>query len=186
MLEIKDVIGAALASPFVGYLLIFLARVVDVTLATLRLLLLVRAKRLRAAAIGFVEILIFITVLGTVLNNLNEWPNLLAYALGFATGNFTGGLLEEKLALGLLTVQVIPRRPVGEEMARSLRDEGFGVTLVPAEGKEGTKTVLFISIRRRVLPKLIDLVEGQDPDAFINVFETKRALGGVFTYRKGK
>lgn len=86
-----------------GYLFIFLARVVDVSLATMRTLMLVRGKGLIAACIGFFEVMIYITALNKVVSGLDNPANLVVYALGFATGNFMGSYIEEKLAIGLTT-----------------------------------------------------------------------------------
>jgi uncharacterized protein YebE (UPF0316 family) len=93
----------------VGPLLIFLLRVVDVSLATLRLISAVRGRKLLAASVGFVEILIWIVVVGTMVRNLNSPTLVLAYAGGFAAGTWVGMTIEEKLALGLAEVQVVER-----------------------------------------------------------------------------
>jgi hypothetical protein len=90
-----------------GYLLIFFARLADVSLATFRMIMVIRGKRIIAACIGFVEATIYILAVGKVLSAMNNPLNILAYALGFATGNYVGIFLEEKMALGSIIVQVI-------------------------------------------------------------------------------
>ena len=89
-----------------NYFFIFFARVLDMSLFTMRMLFLVRGKRLSAAALGFFEVMIYVTALGKVVNGLSDFRNLLAYALGYACGNYIGSLLEEKLAIGKITAQI--------------------------------------------------------------------------------
>ncbi|TYP51332.1 DUF2179 domain-containing protein [Thermosediminibacter litoriperuensis] len=168
-------------TPLLGYLFIFSARVCDVSLSTVRTLMVVRGHRIQAAIIGFFEVIIYITALSQVVGKLGDPLNLLAYALGFATGNYAGSLLEEKLALGLTTVQVITQDP---ELSEKLRNRGFGVTMLQGMGKEGTRHVLVIYLARKSLPDLIDLIEREDESAFITVMDTKSAKGGYFKQAK--
>lgn len=167
-----------------GYLLIFAARVTDVSMATIRTLLVVRGQRLQAAAIGFFEVMVYILALQKVVGQLNNPFNLLVYALGFATGNYVGSFLEEKLAMGLLSVQIITSK-ADETLAETIRDHGFGVTEIRGIGREGTRQILMISLHRKALPVLNELIDSLDPDAFVTVLDTRKAKGGVFV-RKGK
>jgi uncharacterized protein YebE (UPF0316 family) len=167
-----------------GYLLIFGARVIDVSLGTVRTLFIVRGKRLQAAACGFFEVIVYIFALNKVFHTLNEPGSLLFYALGFAAGNYVGSLVEEKLALGFLTVQAITLcQP--EELATSLRAEGFGVTVMNGMGKEGTRQVLNVVLHRKDLGRLFDLITNWDCQAFVTVFDARSARGGD-TLQKGK
>ncbi|GAW91271.1 DUF2179 domain-containing protein [Calderihabitans maritimus] len=167
-----------------GYLLIFLARVTDVTLGTLRMLLLVRGQRLVAAFIGFWEVIIYIFALKAVVGQLDQPFSLFFYALGFATGNMAGSLVEAKLAIGYLTVQVITlSRPI--ELTMKLREEGFGVTVWEGEGREGKHHILNIILCRKHLAKLLDIINNWDEKAFITVFDNRSIQGG-FIRRKGK
>jgi uncharacterized protein YebE (UPF0316 family) len=169
-----------------GYLFIFCARVCDVSLGTVRMLMTMRGQRVQAAIIGFFEVLIFITALGQVMLHLDNWANLVAYALGFATGTLTGALLEEKLALGFLTVQVVLAHGEAGQLVDELRQKGFGVTVVDGEGRDGPRQILFVSVRRRHVGALLKLLREHEPEAFVTTFEPRRVLGGVFAYRKGK
>ncbi|KYO68705.1 DUF2179 domain-containing protein [Thermovenabulum gondwanense] len=168
-------------SPIAGYLFIFFARVADVSLATIRTIMIVKGHRLQAAIIGFFEVIIYITALTQVVGKLNNPLNLLSYALGFATGNFVGSFIEEKLALGYTTVQVITQR---SRLCEKIRNCGFGVTTLNGMGKEGIREVLMISTARKDLPKLISLIEEEDDTAFITVLDTKSAKGGYFKQNK--
>lgn len=156
-------------------------------LMTVRMLLLVRGRRALAAAISFFEILLFVFALGLVMQNLDNIFNILAYAGGFACGCLVGGVVEEKLALGYESVQIIPGlRPAGV-LVNELRENGFGVTVVEGMGRLGPRNILFMSVKRKALGPLMKLIGDRDPDAFVTVFETKKVKGGVFGYhRKGK
>jgi uncharacterized protein YebE (UPF0316 family) len=168
-----------------GYILIFFARVVDVSLATVRWLLLVRGKRLQAGFIGFFEVIIYIYVLKIVVDRLTDPLSLVFYGLGFATGNVVGSLIEEKVALGLITVQVISSGDLLELTCR-LRQEGFGVTTWEAEGREGPHMVLNVSLSRKDYNELLGIIDSWDRNAFITVFDARCAKGGVFHHRKAK
>lgn len=151
-----------------GPVLIFLLRLADVSLATLRIMLVIRGARLLAPLLGFVEILIWVVAVGAVVRNLGSPLHVAGYAAGFGAGTAVGMWLEGKLALGFSTVQVISR---GDEppLAQELRAGGFGVTKVGGEGREGPVEILYSVVRRRQIPRVIQLVEERDPDAFVTV-----------------
>ena len=167
-----------------GYFLIFAARVLDMSIATIRLLLLVRGKRFQAAVIGFFEVLIYILALNMVVNNLDNIFNLLVYSLGFAAGNYVGSYVEEKMALGHATVQVIPKEK-DEDMAAELRKLGYGVTVVTGSGREGPRRILIITIKRKSLPELMRVIDELDRDSFVTVMDTQFIHGG-FWEKKAK
>jgi uncharacterized protein YebE (UPF0316 family) len=167
-----------------GYLFIFTARVADVTLSTIRILLLMRGKAVQASVIGFFEVTIFILALNQVVGNLDDPFRLLAYALGFATGNFAGSRLEERLALGFATVQVISVDK-SAELLEQVRGRGFGVTALEGCGREGTYQILHVLLKRRDLPCFLDLVRRIDDQAFVSVMDTRKIFGGYFSKIKG-
>lgn len=169
-----------------GYLFIFIARVADVSMATVRIIMVVRGRRLLGAIIGFFEVTIFLTALARVLGDLSDPLNILAYALGFATGNYVGGWVEERLALGFATVEIIPNPAVADGLITRLREAGFGVTVMEGEGREGRRKVLLVGTGRKALPALTGLVCSADPRAFITVLDTRHARGGFYHTRKGK
>lgn len=170
---------------FLGYFLIFAARVADVTMGTVRTILIVRGKSLYAAAIGFCEVLIYIIALQQVIGNLNNWISLFFYAAGFATGNLVGTHLEEKLALGFSTVQIVSMAcPLA--IAQKLRNEGFGVTVMQGQGKEGDRFILNTYLRRKDLPNLIKIVEALDSNAFVTIMDARALRGGFGLFGKNK
>lgn len=160
-----------------GYLFIFLARVIDVSLATMRTLMIVRGKGLIAASIGFFEVMIYITALNKVVSGLNNPVNLVVYALGFATGNFMGSYIEEKLAIGLTTVQIITEQG---NLCSMIRKMGFGVTALEGKGKEGFKEVLIVSLPRKELKNLLNFIDNNDSTAFVTIMDTRASKGGYF------
>lgn len=171
---------------FSGYLLIFFARIADVSMSTFRTLMVVQGRRVQAAVIGFFEIIIYVVVLGKVVNGLSDPGNLLAYALGFACGNFVGITIEEKVALGNLFAQVVLKGNENEELIAALREEGFGVTVVEGYGKEGTRQILNIALNRKNLELLKNILYGYDENVFITVSSTKPISGGYFVPIKKK
>lgn len=172
-----------LAGPW-GPVLIFLLRVGDVSLGTLRVRLVTRGSRVIAPLVSFVEILIWVLAAGAALQNLSSPLHVFAYAAGFAGGTALGVWLEEKLALGLSTVQAICRDG-GAEVASGLRELGVGVTTVRGEGREGSVDIVSTVIRRRRAPEIIDEIERIDPDVFITVYDdTHIRRGWVPTGRR--
>lgn len=171
---------------FLELAFIFFSRVVDVSMATMRMLLIVKGRRFQAAAIGFFEVIIYIVALGRVVNSLDNPLNLLVYALGFAAGNYAGIYFEEKLALGYIAVQVIPSEH-DYEIIDTLREDGYGVTVIEGSGRDGLKHILTVYAARKELAKILDLVAKIDPRAFTAIMDAKKTLGGYYRQQqKGK
>lgn len=168
-----------------SYLFIFFARVLDVGLGTVRILMLMRGKSFQAAVIGFFESGIYILALRQIFLNLDSPLRIAFYALGFAAGNYVGSYVEERMAVGFSTVQVISVSCT-DSMVVELRREGFGVTVIEGCGKEGLHEILNILIRRKDLARLLKRVEDLDPRAFVSVMDTKKIVGGFFARRKAK
>lgn len=166
-----------------GYLFIFLARLTDVSMATIRMIMVVRGKRIVAACIGFVEAIIYILAIGKVLSAMNNPLNILVYALGFATGNYVGIFLEEKMALGSIIVQVILEHEV-TELVKKLRDNGFGVTVVEGHGRKGIRHLLNVTLQRKNLSKLYYVIDNHDEKAFVTVTDARAIRGGYFSGMK--
>ncbi len=171
---------------FVEYIVIFVARILDVSLATVRMLLVVRGKKYPAAFIGLMEASIYITALGRIVKNISDPWKVLAYGLGFASGTLLGSLLEEKLAIGHVALQVIPGEASAEELLVAMRTMGYGVTVLEGKGMTGPKMVMLVSADRKTLPRLTSLIEEFSPGCFVTVLETRAVRGGVIPYRKVK
>ncbi len=167
-------------------LFIFFARVIDMSLSTMRMILVFRGRRLEGAALGFIEVTVYITALSKIVGSIDNLANLMAYSSGFAAGTLVGGWIEEKLALGLLTVHIFPLPKYQGQMLEELRTAGFGVTVIRAEGLIGERTILETFIRRRDWGKLTGLVRQIDPETFVAALDTKVTLGGTFNMMKAK
>jgi len=155
-------------------LLIFTLRIVDVSMATLRLLMVMRGRKGLAWIFGFFQAFVFIIAIRAVLTDIGNWQNLIGYAAGFATGSVVGMLVEERLAIGYSHIRIISSRR-GNQVAEHLRSAGFAVTEIPARGKDGTVTLLNCSVRRKRASLIRKLVEEIDADAMVTA-ENIRAI----------
>lgn len=176
-------IEALFAGPW-GPVIIFFLRIVDVSMATTRILLAMRNARVAVPVIGFFEVLIWIFAVGNAIRHLESPLHVLGYAGGFAVGNVVGMWLEEKLAMGLATIQVMSRFG-GVELAEALRDKGFGVTEFLGQGREGKVEVVHTVVRRRQIDDVLREVDRWDPDAFVSVEEPRTIRRGwMFSKRR--
>lgn len=182
-----DLAGLDLYSYVYLPLLVFVARFVDVTLMTLRIIFVSRGKKNLAPLLGFVEVFIWIAVVTQIVRGANNIVAYLAYAGGFALGNYVGILIENKLAIGTLVVRVI----VGKN-AQTLTDElhaaGYGVTSVDGEGFMGPVKLIYTVIKRKDLVEVQRIIHENAPGAFVTVEEISQAEMGVFppSSRKNK
>lgn len=159
---------------FLAGLVIFAFRVVDVTLYSMRVLMVVQRRKLLAWVFGFFQALIFISVVRSVILNIGEWNLVMGYAAGFATGVVVGMMIESRIALGYTRLRIISPR-LGDHVAETLRDMGYGLTEIPAQGKDGVVTQINCTVPRRQSARVIGVVEEADPEAFITG-ESVRAL----------
>jgi len=152
-MNIQPLTWAALASAA----FIFGLRVVDVSIATVRMLAIIRGQRLMAWVLGFFQALVFVLAIRQIFANLNNVWNMLGYAAGFATGTVVGMWLEEKLAMGYTHLRVIsPGR--GEVLADRLREAGYAVTEVAGRGRNGTVNILNLTVPRKRVPAVRRIV----------------------------
>jgi uncharacterized protein YebE (UPF0316 family) len=161
-------------------ILIFLARLTDVSLGTMRIIFVSRGVKYLAPVIGFVEVNIWLLAIGQIMENLsNNNPNsivcTLAYAGGFATGSFVGILIEEKVSIGLVLLRLISRHDT-KELIEYLKSENYGVTIHDAEGVKGPVKIIFAVIRRKDLHSVLDRINQIHPHAFYSV-EDVRSVG---------
>ncbi len=153
---------------------IFLARVADVSLGTLRTIMVFRGYRFRAAFLGFFEVLIWLMAAGQVFHDLDAWYLSIAYAAGYAMGNIVGSWLEAKVAIGLELVRIISLAPA-TDLAGKLSRLGYDVTELAAVANASRDVeILLVVERRRRVPSLLRLVSELDPDAVCTVSDVKR------------
>lgn len=166
-----------------GALLIFLARVSDVTLGTLRISFISKGEKFIAPAFAFFEMLIWLFAISQIVQNLDNPVYYIAYALGFASGVFVGLLVEEKLAFGTRLIRTITRMDA-TALIETLRERGFGVTSVSAEGNAGSVSVIYSVIRRADLDRYVGLIKSMNPNAFYSIEDIRSVREGVFPTRE--
>jgi uncharacterized protein YebE (UPF0316 family) len=160
-------------------LLIFLARVTDVTLGTLRIIFVSRGKRGLAPILGFFEVLIWVIAIGQLVQNLSSITSYLGYAAGFAAGNYVGMLIEERLAIGTLVVRtIVPGN--GQELIKTLHAAGFGVTGVDGCGATGPVKLIYTIVKRKHLQEVEETIHSVHPKAFLTVEDVRSAEQGIF------
>ena len=163
--------------------LIFTARIFDVSIGTVRIILVARGYRSIAPVLGFFEVLIWLFAINSALQHFNGIISYIVYALGFATGNYVGMLLEEKIAIGYQSVRVITSKVVSA-LPLVLRQEGIGVSQIDGVGMKGPITMLFTVIPKRDVKRVVEIVQMLEPNAFITIEDVKQQLSG-FTIHNG-
>jgi len=158
---------------------IFLARICDVTIGTMRIIFVSRGMKVVAPILGFVEVFIWIIAVGQIFQNLTNPLNYFAYAAGFATGNYVGMLVEERLAMGLALIRVITQRDA-TNLIDYLRGAGYGVTVLDAQGKQGPGKVIFSVIKRKNIKDVEKAIHEFNPKAFYSIEDVRRAAEGTF------
>ncbi len=159
-------------------LLIFMLRIVDVSLGTLRMIMITRGKRLLATLLGFVEVTIWVVAVSQVITNLDNIWYVLGYSGGFATGTLLGMWLEEKIALGIVELGVISSEK-GTEIVQGIRNAGYGATQLQAQGQSGPVSLTGVVLERKHLEEVISLVSAIDPICLITVNDERRVIRGT-------
>ncbi len=166
-----------------GAVLILLMRVCDVSIGTMRTIFVIQGKKYYAAIAGFCEVLIWITAMKYIMQNLDNTLNSFGYATGFALGNIIGITLEQKIGMGYLQMNVISLK-FSEQIADVLRSAKFGVTILPGEGGAGRINILILVIKRKHQKEVKRLIESVDSRAFISVQPSVPFRGFIHGSRK--
>lgn len=160
---------------FWGCFFIVGARMVDVSLGTLRTVLIVRGRKNIAFVIGFLEVLIWITVISSVVQKTSNPVYAVSYAFGYALGTYVGLTIETWVSMGEQVVRIFTRK--AEALAPELRFRNFGVTEFSGVGRDGPVHMLFLQCARRQVGRVIEFVTSQDPDAFYIVDDVRMSAG---------
>lgn len=160
-------------------LIIFTINIVYISLLTIRTMFMLKGKRHQASLVSAGEAFVFVLGIGLVIENLGEIQNLIAYAAGFAIGILVGTKIEERLALGYVTIKVISKQS-DCSFAQILRQKGFGVTSWMGEGREGQRLVMEILASRKDQRDLYNYIITYDPQAFILSYEPQHFRGGFW------
>lgn len=158
---------------------IFVLRVTNMSLDTVRVMMVMRGRKWVAWILGFVQTVIYVAVLTTVINDLSNILNVVAYAGGFATGNVVGMWVEERLAIGHINLRIISPK-LGTAIVKRLREEGYAVTEIPARGKDGAVTLINASIYRRHVGEVMGIVQEVDAEAFMTAEDTRPIRRGFW------
>jgi uncharacterized protein YebE (UPF0316 family) len=149
-------------------LLIILARIIDVSIGTIRIIMIARGNKTIAPVLAFFEVLVWIVAVTRIFQNLDNWVCYIAYAVGYATGSYIGIKIEEKLAIGVQIIRVITRKDASE-LIHVLRLKGFGVTTLEAEGSQGKVGIIYSIINRKNISEIVQIIKEYNPNAFYTV-----------------
>ena len=163
-------------------LLIFCARIFDVSLGTLRVIFITRGMRVFAAYVAFFEILIWLLAIGQIMKNLTNVACYVAYAGGFSMGTFVGIYIVEKLSLGVVLIRIITRKDASNLLSY-LHSQNYGVTSVDAQGTTGMVKVIYTVIKRQDLHHVIEIIKKFNPQAFYTIEDVKSVSEGIFPIR---
>lgn len=161
-------------------LFIFFARITDVSLGTMRIMLISRGYRQFAPVLGFFEVLIWLVTISKALASLSGPLSYVIYAAGFATGNFVGMVIESRISLGYQGLRIITTTEVSA-LPISLREEGFGVTSVKGRGMKSDVSILFMVMRRKDVARALEIVNLLEPAAFITIEDVKPFRSGYIS-----
>lgn len=160
-------------------LMIFCARICDVSIGTVRYILISRGFKYIAPIFGFFEVIIWLVAIGQVIGNITNPICYIAYGGGFATGTFIGMEIEERMKLGLSIIRLITAIPADTFISR-LRQYGYGVTTISAMGASGEVTIIFMVVRRTKISHLIPLIRDFNPNAFFTIEDVRSVSEGIF------
>jgi uncharacterized protein YebE (UPF0316 family) len=164
-------------------LFIFLARIIDVSMGTIRVIFIARGMKFLAPLLGFFEVLVWLLAIGQIMQNLTNFVSYLAYAGGFSLGTFVGINIESRLSLGVVLFRIITQREASE-LIDWLKSEHYGVTVVPAEGAKGSVRIIFTVIKRRDITTVARRIEQLNPSAFYSIEDVRFVSEGVFPLPK--
>jgi len=162
------------------YIFIFFGKILEVAVSTIRLVLINRGERIKGSIIAIVEMLLWLLITGTVLTGFKEDIfRVLIFAIAFAVGNYVGSWMEDKLAFGLCSIQVIvPECDVSKELAANLRANNFAVTTIKGKGKDGDRELMFLHIKRKRTAQAVDIIKANLENAVIIINDSKIIHGG--------
>ncbi|MCE5274114.1 MAG: DUF2179 domain-containing protein [Syntrophaceae bacterium] len=162
--------------------LIFLARIGDVSLDTVRIIFISRNLKYYAAVIGFFEVMIWLLAIRQIFQNLGNPVCFVAYAAGFATGNFVGIIIENKLSIGKVIMRIIARE-CADDLVSFLRSAGYGITIIQAEGSTGPVRLIFSIVERQNLEHIVDMIKKYNPQAFYSIEDVRFVSEAVTPFR---
>ena len=155
-------------------LFIFVSRITDVSLGTMRIVMVSRGFKWKAAILGFFEVLLWTLVVTELLKNLGAWQNYIAYAGGFAAGTFVGMYIEDKVKVGTIIVRIITQN-YETALIEALKSAGFTITILDGHGGFSPVKIIFTVLKRKRWNEVVSLIETHDPEAFYSSEDVKFA-----------
>ena len=174
-----DLIGTDVFNWVVVPILIMLARIFDVSLGTLRIILIGKGYKNVAPIIGFFEILVWIIAVSQIMQHLDRWLYYVAYATGYALGTFIGMKLENKLSLGQVVVRIISSTGSNDQLVDCLKTNNYNFTTVEAMGKFGPVKIIFMITQRHLLNRTIKIIEEHHPSSFYSIEDVRYVKGSL-------
>jgi len=165
--------------------LIFFARILDVSIGTLRLIFVSKGYKFYAPMLGFFEVIVWLLAIGQIMQHLDNFLCYIAYGLGFATGNYLGIILEEKMSLGTVLIRVVPKVDT-TTLIDQLREKSFGASLVDIEGMTGKLKMIFTIVKRKDLKEVLGIIQEHNPQSFVTIEDVKTAREGFFRMSRKK
>ncbi|MBF0384725.1 MAG: DUF2179 domain-containing protein [Candidatus Omnitrophica bacterium] len=153
-------------------LLIFLVRIIDMSMDTIRILLLSKGKKMLAPILGFFQVLIWLLAIRQVFLNISNVACYIAYAGGFAMGTYVGIILEEKLAIGFQVIRIITKKDE-TGLINILRNKGYGVTSIVGEGATGKVNIIFTIVKRSETPQVLKTINEHNPNVFYTIEDVR-------------
>lgn len=189
---LSTIYDSAAYTYFILPFLIFIARIIDVTIGTIRIVMVAKGQKIWAPILGFFEVLVWLLAISRIFENLDNWLCYFGYAAGFAAGNYIGLLIEEKLAMGLVKIQIITRKSA-ELLIDSLKESGYGITYHDAQGVSQEVSIIYSIIKRTDLLYIVERIKTHNPNAFYSIEDVRFVSHGNFPiktvtrrWRKGK
>jgi uncharacterized protein YebE (UPF0316 family) len=160
-------------------LLICLARIVDVTIGTLRIIFISKGLKRLAPVMGFFEVIIWLIAIGQIMQNLSNVINYVAYGLGFAIGNYVGIMIDNKISLGFVLVRIITRRSA-TNLVEWLEQSGRKFTIVDAKSDWGLVNIIYMPLKRKEVREVVEKVKHFNPHAFYTIEDVRAVSGSTF------
>lgn len=182
-MNLESFFGSGILTWVIIPFLIFLARVIDVTLGTMRIVFVSKELKYLAPIVGFFEVLIWLFAIRAIMQNLNNFACYLAYGAGFAMGTYIGLHIEKRLAIGKSLLRIITQKN-STELISELRSKGFGVTSMDAQGIKGKVHVIYMIIKRHDFKDVDDIIRNYNPNSFYTLEDIRLVSSGIFPITK--
>jgi len=184
--DMNNVIGKFvdifISTPLWELAIIFFARIIEVSLGTLRVIFVNKGYRRQGVILAFIEVSIWVFVASRVIIGITDEPlKGIIYSFGFAAGVYVGSKIESRLAFGKVMIQAICDVDLGNSIAVTLRDHGYGVTTSYGQGKDSAKTIILIFANRRGKEKIVDIINDIDCNALVVINELDLLKGGYIS-----